>query len=84
MTDGSFGTTKKVVPKELETKVPPKDIPKGGQALMCLYREPGVVYKSYLVAPFFLFFFFFPKYFMVYLELVLAKCSGILYALKLS
>ena len=49
---------------------------------MCLYREPGVVYKSYLVAPFCLF--FFSKYFMVYLELVLVKCSGILCALKLS
>ena len=48
---------------------------------MCLYREPGVAYNSYLVA---LFFFFFSKYFMVYLELVLVKCSGKLYALKLS
>ena len=72
MTNGSFRTAEKAVPKELETKVPPKDIPKGGQALMCLYRDPGLVYKSYLVAPFCLF--LFSKYFTVYLELVLVKC----------
>ena len=76
MTDGSFRTTKKVVPKELETKVPPKDIPKGGQALMCLYREPGVVYKSYLVAPFFLFFFYFSKIFHGLFRISLGKMFG--------
>ena len=73
MTDGSFRTTKKVVPKELETKVPPKDIPKGGQALMCLYREPGVVYKSYLVA---LFFLFFSKIFHGLFRICLGKMFG--------
>ena len=28
MTNGSFKIAEKAVPKELETKVPPKDIPK--------------------------------------------------------